>query len=182
MKKNRAADLSLCALFTALSAVLSQIAVPIGPVPVNLTLLSVFLAGGLLGAKYGAASQIAYVLLGAAGAPVFAGFAGGPGVIAGKTGGFIAGYIVCAFLVGLAADRLGRRPGILIPAMTAGLAVTYTLGILWFMFVTHIPPAASLTYCIWPFLPGDAVKIGFSAALTTVLYPQLRKAMRAGAP
>ena len=174
-RKLSVADMSVCGLFAALSAVLSQIVIPIGPVPVNLALLSVFLAGGLLGAKYGVVSQLVFVVLGAAGAPVFAGFTGGPGVIVGKTGGFIAGYIACVFLIGLAAERFGRSALVLVPAMTAGALVTYTLGTLWFMVVTHTPLAAALGYCVLPFLPGDAGKIALSAALVPMLYRMLQR-------
>ena len=171
----RVSDMILCAVFAALSAALSQIAIPIGPVPVTLTHLSVFLAGGLLGARRGAVSQLVFVLLGAMGAPVFAQLKGGPGVIAGNTGGFIVGYIACALVVGLAADRWGRSPKVMIPAMMAGMAVTYALGITWFMFVTNTPLGAALGYCVWPFLPGDAAKIALSAVLISALYPVLRK-------
>ena len=63
----------LCALFAALTAVCSMISIPLPftPVPINLATLSVFLAGGLLGSKYGSASQLVYVALGAVGLPVF---------------------------------------------------------------------------------------------------------------
>ena len=93
-------SLILCALFAALTAVLSQIAIPIQPVPVNLATFSVFVAGGVLGAKRGAISQAAYVLLGVIGLPVFASFSGGMGILLGPTGGYIVGYVAAAWLVG----------------------------------------------------------------------------------
>ena len=175
MKKMHVVEMSMCALFAALTAVLSQILFPIGPVPINLALISVYMAGALLGAKYGTVSQVVYVLMGAIGLPVFASFSGGPGVIAGKSGGFIIGYVVCAFLVGFAADRWGRSPKVLIPAMAAGTLLTYFLGIIWFMVVTNIPLVESLGYCVFPFLPGDAVKIAISATLAGLLHPALQK-------
>ena len=61
----------LCAFFAALNAVFAQITIPIGPVPVNLTHLSTYTAAGLLGARYGAVSQLVYVLMGVIGLPVF---------------------------------------------------------------------------------------------------------------
>ena len=66
-----------CAVFTALCAVCAQIQIPLPMVPINLALFAVHLAGALLGAKRGVAAVAAYVMLGALGAPVFAGFAGG---------------------------------------------------------------------------------------------------------
>ena len=94
--------LALCGLFAALMAICSFITIPLGftPVPVNLGTLGVFLAGGILGRKYGTISIAVYVLLGAVGVPVFAGLRGGLGVLAGPTGGYIIGYIVAAFLAG----------------------------------------------------------------------------------
>ena len=82
----------LCALFAALTAVCSQIAVPMpGGVPINLALFSVYMAGTLLGPVWGTASQLVYVLLAAVGVPVLAGFSGGPAVLFGKTGGYVLG-------------------------------------------------------------------------------------------
>jgi len=182
-KKARSVDMVLCAQFAALSAVLSQIAVPIGPVPVTLTFLAVFLAGGVLGARYGAVSQAVFVALGAMGAPVFAQFKGGPSHLVGPTGGFILGYVVCAWVVGFAAGRWGRSPKVLIPAMIAGVIATYAPGTLWFMHVTNNSLEAALGACVLPFLPGDAAKIALCAALIPTLYAALRKrAAQGGAP
>ena len=78
-----------CALFAALTAVCSQLAIPIQPVPINLALLSVYIAGGLLGGGMGAASQAVFLLIGAVGVPVFAGFRGGVQALVGPTGGYL---------------------------------------------------------------------------------------------
>jgi len=153
----------LCSLFAALSAILSQAAVPVGPVPVTLTHVSVFMAAGLLGARRGALSQIVYVVLGAAGAPVFAGMTGGIAKISGPTGGFIIGYIACAFVSGFIMEKAPKEKsrGALIPAlaMSVGMIFTYAPGVLWFMGVTGAAAAAALSACVLPFLPGDALKI-----------------------
>ena len=92
--------LVLCGIFAALMAICSFITIPLGftPVPINLATLGVFLTGGILGKKYGSISLIVYILLGAVGVPVFAGFKGGLGVLAGPTGGYIIGYLAAAFL------------------------------------------------------------------------------------
>ena len=89
-----------CALFAALTAVCSQLSVPIQPVPINLALFSVYMAGALLGGGRGAISQIVFLLIGAAGVPVFAGFRGGLQVLAGPTGGYIVGYVAAALITG----------------------------------------------------------------------------------
>ncbi|MCL2084685.1 MAG: biotin transporter BioY, partial [Oscillospiraceae bacterium] len=77
MRRISIKDMALCALFAALSAALSPYAIPIGPVPITLTHISIFTAAGLLGARKAAVSQAVFVLMGAAGAPVFSGFRGG---------------------------------------------------------------------------------------------------------
>ena len=175
MKKTRTAQLTFCALFAALSAILSQLFIPIGPVPIAMTHISIFLAAGLLGAKYGAISQIVYVLLGAVGAPVFAGFSGGAGILAGPTGGFLLGYILCAFVTGLLISRFGKSFKALIPAMYAGWVATYIPGVLWFMHVTNTGLLAALPLCVLPFLPGDLLKTILSAVLINRLWPFFRE-------
>ncbi|MDR1156959.1 MAG: biotin transporter BioY [Oscillospiraceae bacterium] len=171
----RARDLVFCALFAALSAVLSPLTIPIGPVPVGLAHVSIFLAAGLLGAKYGAVSQVVFVLLGVMGVPVFSGFRGGLGVLAGPTGGFIVGYILCAFLVGLWLDRRGRSLRVLVPAMVCGQLVTYLPGLLWYMYLTQTGLGAALLVCVLPFFVGDAAKIALSAILIRKLWPRLHR-------
>ena len=172
--KMKTADLALCAFFAALSAILSQIIIPIGPVPVSFTHISIFAAAGLLGAKLGTVSQIVYVLLGAAGVPVFAGFTGGIGAVAGPRGGFIIGYVLCALAVGLIVDRFGKSFKILIPAMYVGWVFTYVPGVSWFMRVTGAELAAALPLCVFPFLPGDLLKTVLCAILVKRLSPALK--------
>ena len=166
-------NLVLCALFAALTAVFSQIAIPIEPVPINLATLSVFLAGGLLGAKYGALSQVVYVLLGAVGAPVFQGFRGGIQALAGPTGGYIIGYIFAALVTGLLLQKLGRSFLSAILSCAAGLAVCYALGTAWYVFQAQAELLPALGLCVVPFLPGDAVKILAAALLTPRVYRAL---------
>ena len=102
----------LCGLFAAITAVCAWISIPLGftPVPVNLATLAVFIAGALLGPKYGSISMAVYALAGAVGVPVFAQFKAGLGVLAGPTGGYIIGYIAAAFVVGLIINTFLGRP------------------------------------------------------------------------
>ena len=172
---NRTRSIILCALFAALSAVLSQISIPLGPVPINLTHLSIFLAAGLLGAKRAVISQAVFVLLGVVGAPVFSGFAGGVGILLGPNGGFIVGYIGCALVAGWLMDHGARSmPGLLL-AMYAGWVITYLLGILWFIYNTKTAFLAALPLCLFPFLPGDFLKTIVSAILVKRLRPMINR-------
>ena len=171
--------LILCALFAALTAACSMISIPLpfSPVPINLATLSVFLAGGLLGAKGGAISQLVYVCLGAMGLPVFHNFTAGPAVLAGPTGGFLIGYIVAAFLVGLIASPKSKNPlhtgvsGSVVIALLVGLVACYALGTLWFMFVAGTSLWSALLMCVFPFLPGDTIKILLALLLIRKLRP-----------
>ena len=169
---NKTTCMALAGLFAALIAVGSWISIPLGftPVPVNLATLAVFLTGGLLGAKYGAVSTAVYAMVGAVGAPVFAGFRGGFSVIAGPTGGYIVGYILAAFIVGIIVTK---ESGIVrtAAAMIAGLAACYALGTAWFMVSTNTGFGAAMVACVIPFLPGDAIKI----TAGTILIRKLRK-------
>lgn len=192
--------MTLCGLFAALMAICSLISIPLGftPVPVNLGTLGVFLAGGILGKKYGTISIAVYVLVGAVGVPVFAGFRGGLSVLAGPTGGYIIGYIVAAFLVGLLVEMMLAEKNLTVPtedasvsnaavsgsaagrsrsreilccaiAMIIGLLACYALGTLWFIVSTHTGIWASLVSCVFPFLLGDALKIAAGALLVQKL-------------
>ncbi|MBR6444093.1 MAG: biotin transporter BioY [Firmicutes bacterium] len=179
--------LLLAALMAAVCAVCSWISIPLPftPVPLNLGMLAVFLAGSILGWKYGSISMIVFVLLGAAGLPVFHGFTGGLGIITGPTGGYIAGYIVAAFLIGLMTDtyfRNRRTKGskavvyaILALAMVQGLAACYALGTAWFMHISGTAFKASLIMCVVPFLPGDALKIALATVLARIIRPVVRQ-------
>ena len=159
MRPNAAGRLTLAALLCALTAVLAQIQIPLPPVPVNLALIGVHLCGCLLGARTGAAAMAAYAVLGLAGMPVLAGFAGGPSVVFGPTGGFIAGYILAAWLEGQIVRRGHFSARLIFVSMAAGTAVCYALGTLWFMVSSGTAFISALSICVLPFLPGDLAKI-----------------------
>lgn len=163
--RSKTVSLILCAFFAALTGICSGISIPLPftPIPINLATLAVFLAGGLLGWKWGSLSQIVYVFLGAVGVPVFHGFTAGFGILVGPTGGYIAGYIAAAFLVGLIVEKATITKSTVyfktILAMIIGLFACYLLGTLWFMYLTKTGFIAAAMSCIVPFLLGDAVKI-----------------------
>lgn len=170
----------LSALFAALTAVCSWISVPLPftPVPINLATLAVFMAGGILGPKYGLMAECVYVLCGFFGLPVFAGFRGGPSVLIGPTGGFIAGYLICALAAGILVEKIyksglngTRRVILVILSLITGLFCCYALGMMWFMHLTGSGLLEGLMACVVPFLIGDSLKI----ALATVLIDRLRR-------
>jgi len=176
MRTRSTQRLTLSALLCALCALLAQIHIPLPPVPVSLSLLAVHLCGALLGRRWGAAAVGAYVVLGAAGVPVFAGFTGGLGVLFGPTGGFLFGYILCAWLDGALIARLGASRRALLVSLAAGTAACYGSGALWFMLTTGTALWGALSACVLPFVPGDIVKIALAAALCLRLKKPLRAA------
>ena len=170
-------SLALIALFAALTAILSQIAIPMpGLVPISLGNLAGFFAIGLLNWKEAAASQAVWVLLGVAGAPVFSGF-GSLSRLAGPTGGYIIGFVISALIAGLILTRTGYRFRWLVLALTVGVTVCYAFGTVWYLIVmgSETTPAAALLSCVVPFLPGDAVKIVLASLLSQKLRPHLRR-------
>lgn len=172
----------LISLFAALLCVSSYIILPIGPVPVTLQVLFVLLAGAVLGAEMGALSVVIWILLGTFGLPVFAGGKGGPMVLFGPTGGYLLGFVICAWIVGFltrnnAASKI--RTG---AAMLTGLGIAYAVGLAGFMasfaFFLQKPMTVqqALTIAVYPFVPFDLVKVGLGAWLAPVLVSALNRA------
>lgn len=159
----------MAGLFAALSGVLAQLHIPLPftPVPITLQTLAPMLAGLLLGPRYGALSQVVYLALGLAGAPVFAGGQGGPGVLLGPTGGYLLGHILGAWLTGrLAAGSWGRRfPRYAVAAAVGGIMGIYAVGVPWLAVILDLPAGAALAAGALPFLPGDIIKVAAAALL-----------------
>lgn len=139
-RRSATRSLVLCALMAALTAICSQIQIPLPMIPINLALFAVHLSGALLGWKYGALSMVVYALLGVIGVPVFAGFGSGPAVLFGKTGGYILGYILCALIVGALSHKFTFNFKNLCLSMVLGVAVCYAFGTIWFMVLTRHEP------------------------------------------
>ena len=119
-------------MFAAVIAVLAQVALPMpSGVPVTLQTFAIALTGVVLGAKLGMAAAGVYILLGAVGVPVFSGFAGGLGILFGKSGGFIWGFLFLALLCGLGCQIKNKVVGWGLGIV--GLAVCHLLGIFQFM-------------------------------------------------
>ncbi|MCR4435276.1 MAG: biotin transporter BioY [Clostridiales bacterium] len=155
-------------LFTAITAIFSQISlkIPLSPVPVTLQTLAVFLSAIILGSKCGMLSQIVYILIGAAGVPVFSNFESGIGVLFGYKGGFLISFPIMAYVMGLILEKRKRfTPFAIVPALTAGMAVCYTIGAFWLALVLKTSAVKAVTAAVIPFIPFDLVKIIIAAIL-----------------
>ena len=173
MKQKPLRFIILTALFAALSAALSQLAIPLGPVPIVFTQVSVFLAAGLLGWKWGALSQLLFVAMGTIGLPVFSGMRGGWAHLVGPTGGFVLGYILAALIAGLLLDHFGRSFKVVLPVLILGALLIYLPGLPWMAYVLRMPLRGAFMTGMLPYLPGDLFKI----ALCAVLIPKIRAAV-----
>lgn len=176
MKKLTVSQLTTCALMAALMCILGPLSLPIGPVPISLTNLVVWLAAILLGAKLSAISVLIYLLLGLVGLPVFSGYAGGIGKLAGPTGGYLIGFIFMAFLCGLFYQKFANHRVLLIVLFFVGDLVDYVFGTAWFMSQMEMGLAASLSACVIPFIPLDLIKIVIAVFLGTTVRKALEKA------
>jgi len=157
-------EIARAALFTALIAADSFIAVPVGSVPFTLQALVVLLAGMALGPRLGALSVLAYLALGLI-APVYAGGASGLGVLLGPTGGYLWGFVPAAVVAGVVAGRGTASLPRLVSAGLAGLLPLYALGVLWLAAQTGVGLHAALVAGVAPFVWVDVLK-AVAAALT----------------
>lgn len=159
-------DMILIALFSAMIAVCSQIAIPTAvAVPFTLQTMGVFIASALLGYKRGTISVIIYILLGAVGLPVFSNFSGGIGILIGPAGGYIIGFILTSVTIGLLTEKFGKKLWVLAVTMVAGLVFCYAVGTAWFCICTQTDFVSALMVCVVPFLIADGVKIAVASVL-----------------
>ena len=173
----QAIDLAYVAVCAALMVVCSWISIP-ATVPFTLQTFAVFCSLGLLGGRRGTAAILVYLLLGALGVPVFAGFSGGIGILFGTTGGYLLGFILMGLVYWLGERLSMDSRNIRIISMILGLLLCYAFGTAWFMFVYARQTGAivlgtALAWCVVPFLLPDLVKM----ALALLLSGRLRKAL-----
>lgn len=180
--------LTFSSLFAALTAVGALISIqsPFSPVPITLQTFFTLTAGVLLGSRYGALSQVVYVLLGVFGLPVFANMTSGFGVLVGPTGGYLFGFILGALVIGIIAgleekfpyqsqppsfrwvqryrwillslEWIGRNRWMLL-SLIVGTLVIYSAGVIQLSIVTGMTIVKALVLGVLPFLIGDSLKI-----------------------
>lgn len=172
--KKNTLNLVTAALFTALTAVCSQIAVPM-PTQVALTLqtFAVALCGYVLGIKWGLASIITYILLGTVGVPLFSGFKGGPQVLFGPSGGFIFGFILFVLLCGV--SLLIKNKALKLVLGLGGLALCHILGIIQFAVVYKTDIISSFLMVSAPYLIKDVISVAAAFFLSIYIRKLLSK-------
>jgi biotin transport system substrate-specific component len=153
------------------------------PVPFTLQVFAVLASGAVLGARRGFLSQLVYLLLGAAGVPVFARFHGGAQVLGGPTAGYLWGFPIAAFVTGWSWDAWAssgdRRAPLAWAGMVVGLLCIYALGVAGLVATRTVPSVdRALRVGVYPFFPLDLVK----AFLAGVVAQRVRSATLSEGP
>ncbi len=167
-------EIARIGIFAAITAILSQISIPLPftPVPISLGLVAVYTCGIFFRPSLAALTQICYLLIGSAGLPVFAGFRGGLSALAGPTGGYLMAYPFMAAIVAYGINSIKGSENEKIRAgkalyvrgaifMGMALAGLYLGGTAWFSLVSGNSFQDSLALAVYPFIPLDIFKIGF---------------------
>lgn len=170
IRSTKTYTMSVTALMTAVTCIVAPFSIPIGPVPISLTNLAIYFSLYILDWKKGTVSYLLYLLIGLAGLPVFSGFTGGIGKLAGPTGGYIIGFIPMAIVAGVVIDKFHQR-WIQIAGMIVGTVICYALGTMWFCLQSGTNVYAALSVCVIPFIPGDLIKM----MIAVTIAPEIRK-------
>lgn len=172
-------QMALTALMTACICVMGPWALnlPFSPVPISLCSMAIYFALYVLGLKLGTISVALYILLGAAGIPVFSNFSAGLGKIAGPTGGYIIGYLFLALICGLFIHFFPGRLPLHVTGFVLGTLVLYLFGTLWLQYQLKLSFYAALVAGVIPYIPGDIAKLIIALA---VGYPLKKRLVKAG--
>ena len=169
-------SVGLVIVFSLLIAAAAQFSIHIGPIPITGQSFAVLLTGALLGPRLGAAAVIAYLIEGASGLPFFAGGGFGIARFFGPTGGYLLAFPAAAFVTGAFAEY-GWDKNYLsaLAAMAIGSLVILFGGWVWFSVTTTTSPDNAFLIAVWPFLPGDVIKIALAAAVLPTGWALLKR-------
>jgi len=168
--------LVLVGVGVAFLALLAQLRLQIGPVPITGQTLGVLVLGAAYGARLGALTTGAYALLGLVGLPLFAGGGAGFAYLLGPTGGYLVGFVAAAALLGLLADRGWDRTYVRAAvAMLAATLVIYLFGVGWLTVALGGNVSTALAVGLAPFVAGDLIKLGVAMTLLPTAWRLLGK-------
>lgn len=149
-----------------------RIPLPFTPVPVTLQTFFVLLSGAALGARFGSLPVILYLLLGAAGAPIFAGAAGGIPALLGPTGGYLLGFAAAAFTIGALKGFLEESPAGLLALFCAAAMLILACGTIWLKALLGLSAGDAFRLGAAPFIAGDLFKAVLACAAYRRLIPR----------
>jgi biotin transport system substrate-specific component len=175
-ERSVATKLLLALGLAGLTGMLAQVRIvlPFTDVPITGQTFPALLAGAMLGGVFGGLSQVMYVAIGAAGVPWFTGMTGGPSVLLGPTAGYLAGFVLVAFMVGEVSERWAgaRSFGPQLFLMACGSAFILFCGWLNLAFLLGRGPTTAFLTGVAPFIAGDLVKAFAAAGIGTALLPK----------
>lgn len=175
MKNFKTIDIVTVSLAAALMCICSWIQIP-SAVPFTLQTFAVFFVALVLGAGKGFLAATIYTLLGIVGLPVFSGFQSGVSALLGPTGGYIIGFILCVFIVGVLADKKGFALPFAIVYIVTGLVICYTAGTLWYIFTySKGDVLGAFSVCVLPFIVPDVIKASFALIIAKKVLPIIKK-------
>lgn len=150
----------------------AKVQVPFWPVPMTMQTLVVLMLGMAYGSRLGAGTVVAYLLVGAAGFPVFAGTPErgiGLAYMMGPTGGFLLGFVVAAWIVGVLAERgWDRSITRCAVAMLAGTTAIFVVGLAALAPITGLARAIETGFV--PFLASSTLKIALGAVAMPLIW------------
>lgn len=164
------------ALMTAALCVLGPMSLPIGPVPISLTNLTIYFFLYILGTKQSAAAYLVYLLVGMAGLPVFSGYSGGLQKLAGPTGGYLIGFIPMILIAGPVVERMWQNRVVCIAAMELSVWVAYLFGTAWLAVSLQRTFGEAMAMGVIPFILVDFLKIAAAAVVGPELKFRLQRA------
>ncbi|MFD3448824.1 biotin transporter BioY [Microbacteriaceae bacterium 4G12] len=184
MQKLRTVDLTLAAMFIALMAIGANITswapfLQVAGVPLSMQPFFAILAGLLLGSRLGSLSMIVYLLVGIAGAPVFAQFQGGFGTIMSPTGGFLLAFVVVAYVTGKIIEmKKNPKFGTFLAASLVGIILIYLIGTNYMYFAVNNWMGGSISYAaVWKAMAWFSVKDLAFTILGAVIAPRIYRAV-----
>ena len=180
MQKSKISVQDICsiAIMTAITVVMAQISIPMPMgVPMTMQTFAITLAGVILGSKKGGLSILVYVLLGAIGVPVFAGFSGGVQNLIGPTGGFIISFPIMAYVIGLGVEHR-KKKGMFVLMLILGTVLNYVIVVAMFCIIMNSSVMTGITACVLPFIPTAIIKAVVAALLGLQIRSRLGAALQ----
>ena len=170
-------ELTRTAMMSAVLCVMGPVTVPVplSPVPLSLIQLGIFLSVYILGRKRGTLSVIIYIMIGAAGLPVFSGFSGGIQKIMGPTGGYLFGYVFMAYAAGTVLEKTEGREFLTLAGLILSNVLCYIPGSLWLSSQMSLPVSEAFLLGAVPYIPLDFLKTLFIARFGPVARRELEK-------
>lgn len=168
-------QMSLVALMAAILCIAGPLTIPVGPVPVSVLPILLYLIAYILGMWRATVSCLVYICIGLIGIPVFSGYTGGPAVLLGPTGGYIIGYLMLTICSGFFIEKFIKKRWQLV-GMVLGLVLCYLTGTVWLKFATDITFQQALLTGVVPFVIFDFIKIAAALFVGPVFRRHLRKA------